>query len=114
MKKANLPSRLVSGAFVIIASVSSVGCAVPVINRPMATVDLDHFQINCAKKQEQIALLQSMRSSPDDRTMAGFSNMLQPWQIFTQPQEYALRRDVGRSMTNWQINQNLLRLRDCP
>lgn len=80
----------------------------------MATEDLDRFYVDCSRKEQQIALLQSMRSSRDDQFLARLSNALQPWQAFGQDPDYRLRQDIGRSMTNWQINQNLMRLRNCP
>lgn len=106
--------RFVSGASVIIASVFSTGCAVPTINQPWATEDLDRFHVDCSRKEQQIAMLQAQRSSPDDQFLSRLSNALQPWQAFTGDPDRSLRGDIGRGMTNWQINQNLMRLRNCP
>jgi hypothetical protein len=108
-----LPKR-VFGASVIIASVFSAGCAVPVINQPMATEDLDRFYVDCSRKEQQIAMLQAQRSSADDGFLSRFSNAVQPWGAFSKDPDYRLRQDIGRGMTNWQINQNLMRLRNCP
>ena len=106
--------RFVSGASVIIASVFSTGCAVPTINQPWATEDLDRFYVDCSRKEQQIAMLQAQRSSADDQVLSRITNALQPWQAFTGDPDRALRMDIGRGMTNWQINQNLMRLRNCP
>ena len=105
--------RLVSGASVIIASVFSAGCAVPTINQPWVTQDLDRFHVDCSRKEQQIAMLQAQRSSPDDQYLARLSNAVQPWQAFTGDPDRDLRMDIGRGMTDWQINQNLMRLRNC-
>ena len=114
MKMPAVLPRFVSGASVIIASVFSAGCAVPTINQPWATEDLDRFYVDCSRKEEQIAMLQAQRSSPDDQFLSRLSNALQPWQAFTGNPDRGLRGDIGRGMTNWQINQNLMRLRNCP
>ena len=108
-----LPRRAF-GASVIIASVFSAGCAVPTINQPWATEDLDRFYVDCSRKEQQIAMLQAQRSNSEDRSLSRFSNMMQPWGAFTGDSDYRLRQDIGRGMTNWQINQNLMRLRNCP
>lgn len=114
MKMPAVLPRLASGASVIIASVFSAGCAVPIINQPMATEDLDRFYVDCSRKEQQIAMLQAQRSNNEDRSLSRFSNMMQPWQAFTGDPDYRLRQDIGRGMSNWQINQNLMRLRNCP
>jgi len=114
MKMPAVLPRCASGASVIIASVFSIGCTTPVINQPWATADLDRFTVDCSRKEQQIAMLQAQRSSSDDRLMSRFTNALQPWHAFTGDADYHTRQDIGRGMTNWQINQNLLRLRNCP
>ena len=50
--------------------------------------DLDSLQINCEQRTEQIALLQSMRSTPDDRLLALLSNTVHPWKQFSDPDHY--------------------------
>ena len=114
MKMPAVLPRRVFGASVIIASVFSAGCAVPTINQPWATSDLDTFYVDCSRKEQQIAMLQAQRSSPDDQCLSRLSNAMQPWQAFTGDPDRSLRGDIGRGMTNWQINQNLMRLRNCP
>jgi len=114
MKMPAVLPRRAFGASVIIASVFSAGCAVPTINQPWATEDLDRFYVDCSRKEQQIAMLQAQRSNSEDRSLSRFSNMMQPWGAFTGDSDYRLRQDIGRGMTNWQINQNLMRLRNCP
>ena len=61
----DIAQRFVSvfGLCVITASLCS-GCA---SSKPVASsVDLNRFAIDCDRKQEQVAYLQSLRRSPDD------------------------------------------------
>jgi hypothetical protein len=78
----------------------------------MAFVDLDHFQVNCKKKAEQIAFLQSMRPTPDEKLLAGFGAMLQPWAYVTDPYGQDSKRAVSTGRSEWVINQLLMELRD--
>lgn len=102
----------VFGACVIIASVFSSGCAS--INKPMDYTGLDEFYVDCKKKEEQTQLLLSMRSTRDDRLFAWISNVLQPWQMVTDPDQYASKQNMVNRMSDWQINQHLIKLRQCP
>lgn len=80
----------------------------------MATQDLEYFQVNCRMKSQQIAMLQSMRTTPDTRLANGVSNLLQPWRIVTDPGERARANAVYTGQTDWLINQHLLSIaRDC-
>jgi hypothetical protein len=78
----------------------------------MRFADLDSFQINCARRTEQIALLQSMRSTPDDRLFALLSNAVQPWKEFSDPAQYRDNALRGYGRSDWVINQKLMELRD--
>ena len=81
----------------------------------MAAVDLGSFQIDCRIKEQQIALLQSMRVSRDDRIINSLANLAQPWQAITAPDQVYQRQQIQSGRTNWLINQNLQRLAyDCP
>lgn len=81
----------------------------------MPAVDLERFQIDCKKKEEQIRFLQSLRSDRDDRMVAGLINMTAPWSRYTDPNEHGQRVSVQKGYSNWLINQNLMRLAwDCP
>jgi hypothetical protein len=97
----------VCGIFVIIASLCS-GCATA--SRPdrvpMSTRDLNHFAINCSIKEQQVAMLQSMRQTGDERMVAGFVAML-PWAKWTDPGEYKQNVDVHNGRLNWMINYHL-------
>lgn len=87
------------------------GCASP-RSEPMGFVDLDSFQIDCSKRTQQIAFLQSMRSTPDDRLFARASNALQPWLPYTNPEQHYNNAVRGHGRTDWVINQKLIELRD--
>ena len=60
----------VYGVCVTLAILLTTGCST-VQRTPMAFVDLDHFKVDCRKKGEQIAFLQSMRPTPDEKLFAG-------------------------------------------
>lgn len=107
-------SGIAFGLCAIIASLSS-GCASsPPVNRiPMYAQDLNHFVIDCSRKEEQIRMLQSMRQSGDEQLYASLGNMLQPWSQWTDPLAYGTRAEIGSGEINRQINYNLQRLRYC-
>jgi hypothetical protein len=103
-------SAVVSGICVTLAILCS-GCST-VGSQPMRFTDLDNFQINCAQRTEQIALLQSMRSTPDDRLFALLSNTVQPWKAYSDPEQYNDNVVRGYGRSDWVINQKLMELRD--
>jgi hypothetical protein len=102
--------KLAFGAFAIIVSVSASAEL-----RVMPTIDLDHFQIDCRIKEQQIRFLQSMRVNADERINANLLNIGLLWQRFTNPAQFQQRADIGSGYSNWAINQLLVRLaHDCP
>lgn len=103
-------SKVVSGICVTLAILCS-GCATS-RPQPMSFAELDYFQINCAQRTQQMALLQSMRSTPDDRLFARASNALQPWRAYTNPDQYRDNAYQGYGRSDWVINQKLIELRD--
>ena len=103
-------SVAVSGICVTLAILCS-GCASP-RSSPMGFADLDSFRIDCSRRAEQIALLQSMRSTPDDRLIARASNALQPWLVYTDPDQHYNNATRGYGRSDWVINQKLFELRD--
>ena len=107
-----LKSKHVSGIFVTLAILCS-GCA-STSQQPMAAYDLDYFQVTCSQKAQQIAMLQSMRSTRDDRLFARASNALQPWLIITNPGQYNENISRGSNRTDWLLNQKLMELAQCP
>ena len=48
-----------------------------------------------------------MRTTADDRLVAGVSNALQPWAVVTDPVKYYERQQIQTGRTNWLINQTL-------
>ena len=116
MKNPFLQSRIVYGAFVITASLLSSGCSgVWGVKEPLPENDLEYYQINCRKKEEQIAFLESLRMGSNERLINGVENVVNPHQAITNPERVSQRRAVATGRTNWLINQHLMRLAyDCP
>ena len=96
-------SRLVFGMFATLAILCS-GCST---TRPMAYNDVNYYQMDCAKKNEQIAMLNSMRSSRDDRAMAKLRNIFQPWLQITDPDQYANNYYQGTGRTDAYIDYKI-------
>ena len=101
----------VYGVCVTLAILLTTGCST-VQRTPMGFADLDHFKIDCRKKSEQIAFLQSMRPTPDEKLLAGFSAMFQPWAYVTDPYGQDSKRVVSTGRSEWVINQHLMTIRD--
>jgi len=101
----------VYGICVTLAILLTTGCST-VQRTPMAFVDLDHFKVNCRKKGEQIAFLQSMRPTNDEKLLTGFSALLQPWTYITDPYGHDSKQAVSTGRSEWVINQLLMELRD--
>lgn len=95
------------GIFVIIASLNTANAEMP-----MNIHDLDHFQIDCSKKQQQVEFLQSLRSTSDQRAGARLQSFLTPWRWFTDPEGQARVHHVGKGSYNWIIDQALWELRN--
>ena len=103
---------IASGICVMFASLLSA-CALP-SNTYMSSVDLDFFQVDCTRREEQIRFLNSQRTTANDRLAHGVVNTLNPWQRFTQGDRFQDRQEVHSGRNDWLINQHLRRLaRDC-
>lgn len=91
------------------------GCATqPMPNRiPMATQDLNHFRIDCSRRQEQIAFLQNMRVTRDEQFASRMRVMLKPYEIITDPGAYYSNHDIAYRNTNKYINFLLKELSTC-
>lgn len=112
MKPGSVRSSIAFGLSAAIVSVSLAGCAgAPVINRPMYTQDLNAFQIDCSRRDEQIQMLLNQLASRDDRLLSWWTNYLKPWEEYTGEPDYQLRREIAGRQTNWQIQQNLYHIR---
>ena len=79
----------------------------------MESVDLNWFVPDCRIAAQQVAMLQSMRQSRDQRFTASLTNSVTPWRIVTDPRSYAHNVDQASGQINWMIDQHLLRLRQC-
>ena len=101
----------VYGVCVTLAILLTTGCST-VQRTPMGFADLDGYQIDCRRKSEQIAFLQSMRPTNDEKLFSGFSAMLQPWNYIADPYAHDSRRAVSTGRSEWLINQKLMELRD--
>lgn len=76
----------------------------------MNAVDLEHYQINCRMKTQQVQFLQSLRPTRDERFSAGIDNSLQPWKVITNPMEFQNTRSIQGGRTEWLINQLLMQI----
>jgi hypothetical protein len=112
MNNVNRPLSIVFGISAIVAAVCSAGCASNPQRQPMAALDLEYFQVDCRIREQQIRLLQSMRTNRDDAIVATVGNVFQPWQAWTDPNRYYQRHQVGINRINWLINQHLITIRD--
>lgn len=79
----------------------------------MSYHDLNYFKVDCKIKSQQIAMLQSMRPTADEKLIARFNNAVQPWQQVTNPQEFHYRQSLGYNRIDWMINQHLMTLKEC-
>jgi hypothetical protein len=115
MNNAKVSTKLVCGMFATIAiACNLVGCAGAPVREPMAIYDLDTFRVNCKIKKQQVAMLQQMRMSADDMLFAKFRNLTQPWEQFSDGENYYRRIESSSGRTNWLIDQLLMELRECP
>ncbi len=103
------------GLCVTIVSLCS-GCASNTnVNRmPMRAHDLNYFRPDCSKKEQQIAMLQSMRPTMEEQWAASFQNIVTPLAPITDANGYRRRYEISSGRTNTLITYNLQVLRDCP
>jgi hypothetical protein len=104
----------VFGTCVITVSLFS-GCATqPAPNRiPMSTMDLNHFRIDCSRKQEQIEFLQSQRISRDEQFAARMRLMWRSDQLITDPRVYLVNHNMATGNPNKYINYLLQEISAC-
>ena len=77
---------------------------------PMDWYDLDHFQIDCSIKQEQIEFLNSIRHSETDMIGARLMELVTPWNKVIRPTDAKRVHRTGNGDYNWLINQHLYTL----
>lgn len=78
--------------------------------QPMAFYDLDYFVVDCKIKSQQIAWLQTMRPSTEQKIQASLSNKLRIFPTSGTDTE----KTVANGRYNWLINQHLMKLAECP
>lgn len=85
------------------------GCATQIDPHrvPMSTDDLNRFQIDCRIKDQQVAMLQSMRQNGNDVFAARMRAMVQPF-------SWNHDHDIAYGDVNHYINYHLRQLRYCP
>ena len=112
MKPGSVRSSIACGLSALIASVSLSGCAgLPQINRTMSPEDLDHFVVDCSRRDEQIRFLTTQLVSADDRLLAWITNYFDIWGQLTNSDDYMLRASIAGQQTNWLVNQQILRIK---
>jgi len=106
--------KIAFGCFAIAATLLNAGCATnPAPHRTMNWQDLEWFVVDCGHKSEQVAMLQAMRPTNDEKLFARLGNELLFWQPFTNPNKFEQRQQIGSNRIDWLINQHLLRLSEC-
>lgn len=80
----------------------------------MSEQDLNFFQPDCSRKEQQIRMLQSMRQTDDEQMAAALTNITQFWTSISDPAAYERRRSIASGGINKQINWNLQHLKYCP
>jgi len=100
-------SKLVSGICVTLAILCS-GCATSAgKSKQMSYNSVITYQTDCSRKNEQITMLNSMRTTRDDRALAKLKNIFQPWLQFTDPDEYADNWYQGAGVTDAYIDYKI-------
>jgi len=107
MKQAVHRSVIAFGTCVMCAALFS-GCASQIDPRrvPMNTQDLNHFQIDCRIKSQQVAMLQSMRQSRDDMFASSMRSMARPF-------SWTPDHDIAHNNPNKYIDFHLNQLSYC-
>lgn len=74
---------------------------------PMSTKDLNYFQVDCRIKDQQVAMLQSMRQTRDEQFVSHMRSMFNPF-------VWTIDHDVAHNNPNKYINYHLRNLSYCP
>lgn len=80
----------------------------------MSYQELNYFQVDCKRKQQQVEMLQNMRQSREEMASAATTNLFQPWTAVTDPRGFYERQKASEGGINKQINYNLFLLSYCP
>jgi hypothetical protein len=79
----------------------------------MTYQELNYFQVDCKRKQQQVEMLQSMRQNQDEMASAALTNLFKPWTAVTDPRGFYERHKASEGGINKQINYNLFLLSYC-
>lgn len=96
------------GAFAIIVSVSLSACATD--GTFMSARELEHFEIDCSRRAEQVAFLESQRPNAVDQQEARLENFFKPWRLWTEQDGFVSNTSIGSGQQEWVINQKLMRI----
>jgi len=79
----------------------------------MTSMDLNYYQVDCRRKQEQVQFLQSMRVTQDEQFAARMRLMWRSDQMITNPRVYLVNHDIANGNPNKYINYLLKELAEC-
>ena len=79
----------------------------------MATQDLNHFRIDCSRKQEQIEFLQRQRLTQEEQLAARLRMMVKPYEIVTAQNVYSINHDMSNGNPNNYLTFLLRELSTC-
>ncbi len=79
----------------------------------MSVDSLNHYQVDCSKKEEQIHFIQSMRPTEPQRNMAAIVATV-PFAWMGDVGNYSGQREVASGRKDWMLNQILMELNRCP
>ena len=79
----------------------------------MSTKQLNHYQVDCSIKEEQVRFIQSMRPSNAERNMADIIATV-PFAWIADVGNYSGQREVSSGRKDWMLNQILMELNRCP
>jgi hypothetical protein len=96
---------------VIISMLFGIFATTAVAREPMQYNDLDHFQVDCSLKKEQIQFLQSLRPTGNEKLTARFKQHFMPWQAVTDGSKFKKNNKIGTGGYDWLINQHLYTLK---
>jgi len=107
MKKQLATIKIICGIFVTAATLE-VKAEIPIDFN-----DLDHFSIDCSRKQEQVSFIQSLTSSKVERQNARIEVYFTPWRWITDYKGQQRLNLIGNGSYDfvlrnllWQLNHN--------
>jgi len=89
------------------------GCSTTAPTYSMGVEQLNHYQVDCSKKAEQIKYIQSMRPTNPQRNIAAVISSI-PFAWMLDVGNYSDQRHVASGKKDWMLNQILMELNRCP